>query len=169
MRRAAVIAIGAALIVSAGALAVVAVRGAEPAATVGDRTSEVAATLRCPVCRNLSVEDSLSIVARQMRATIAERLRAGQTPEKIRDFFVSRFGPSILLTPRGGGVDLLAWILPVLIVGAGLVLLAGAVTRWTRGRGSARAGASADEAPIDPAERLRLEREVRDVEEPGWA
>jgi cytochrome c-type biogenesis protein CcmH len=162
-----VVAIAAALLATAGALAFVAVRGPEPARGIRQQTREVASTLRCPVCRDLSVEDSPSLVARQMRATIARRLRAGRSPDEIRDYFVSRFGSSVLLTPQGAGIDLLAWLIPVLLIAAGLMLVGGAVRTWSRrGNGAERA---ASEPSLDPLDRIRLDEELRDIEEPGWA
>ena len=56
--------------------------------TADDRVHEIAAGLRCPVCQNLSVADSPSRLAGEMRAEIADKLAAGQTPEQIRAFFV---------------------------------------------------------------------------------
>ena len=47
------------------------------------RMLDIASGLRCPVCQNLSVADSTSELARDMRALIVDQLRAGKTPEEI--------------------------------------------------------------------------------------
>ncbi|MFN2543351.1 MAG: cytochrome c-type biogenesis protein CcmH [Actinomycetota bacterium] len=164
MRRAAAVILAGALLAAGAALGFAAVRGPAAARNMDDRVHGVASTLRCPVCHDLSVADSPSLVARQMRETIARRLRAGQSPGEIRDFFVSRFGPTVLLTPQGGGAGLAAWIFPVLLSLGGLAVLGMTVVRWSR-PGSLGAG----EPPISPEERSRLERELAEVEEPGWA
>ena len=81
-----------AVVLAAVALAVGLSRGGPGPPTLQERVQAVAADLRCPVCQNLSVADSPSELAQQMRAEIAARLRAGQAPDAIRQFFVSRYG-----------------------------------------------------------------------------
>src|SRR2546430_17022929 len=76
------------------------------------RVDRIASGLRCPVCQDLSAADSPSPIAQAMREEIARRLRAGQDPGAIRDYFVSRYGAWILLSPRFGGLNVVAWLLP---------------------------------------------------------
>ena len=45
---------------------------AAPALDIEDRTREVATELRCVVCQNLSVADSPSEMAQQMRAVVRD-------------------------------------------------------------------------------------------------
>jgi cytochrome c-type biogenesis protein CcmH len=87
--------------------------------TADDRVHEIAAGLRCPVCQNLSVADSPSRLAGEMRAEIADKLAAGQTPEQIRAFFVDRYGEWVLLAPTKEGLNLLPWAVPIVGVLAG--------------------------------------------------
>ena len=109
----------------AGAVAVVVIAALvaggsdDGARTADDRVQEVAAGLRCPVCQNLSVADSPSRLAGEMRAEIEAKLDAGQTPEQIRAFFVDRYGEWVLLAPTKRGLNLLPWAVPVVGVLAG--------------------------------------------------
>jgi cytochrome c-type biogenesis protein CcmH len=142
--RALTIVLTAALVIAGAALLAVAVRGTPPPATPQQRADAVGATLRCPACEDLSVVDSPSAIAREIRSDIARRLRAGQSSEAIRAFYVDRYGPWILLSPPRSGVTLFAWLLPALLLAGGLVLLVVSVRRWTR-----REGAHAGDRPAD--------------------
>jgi cytochrome c-type biogenesis protein CcmH len=95
------------------------------------RTTAVALTLRCPVCQGESIQDSPSELARQMRAVVRDRLRAGNTPDEVRAYFVSKYGEWILLEPTMKGLNILLYVTPVLLVVGGLVLVAVLVRRWT--------------------------------------
>jgi cytochrome c-type biogenesis protein CcmH len=95
------------------------------------RTSAIAATLRCPVCQGESIQDSPASLAREMRAVVKDRLRAGETPEQIKAYFVGRYGEWILLEPTTKGLNLALYILPVALVLGGLTLVVVLVRRWT--------------------------------------
>jgi len=105
------------------------------------RTAEISSHLRCPVCQGLSIQDSPSALAQQMRAIVRDQLRAGKTPQEIRTYFVSRYGEWILLEPRPAGFNLTVYVVPILAIVGGLVLIIVAVRRWTLPvhRGRARA------------------------------
>jgi cytochrome c-type biogenesis protein CcmH len=149
-----------AFVATGTALGVVAARGPSPPSSMDDRVRQVAQTLRCPVCVDLSVADSPSLAARQMRGTIRRLLHRGRSSEEIRDYFLARFGPTILLTPRGDGIDLVAWIAPALLVALGLGLLALTLRRWSR-----TDPAAAPTHGIAQADRELLDRELRGDDE----
>ncbi len=96
------------------------------------RTSAIAAELRCPVCQGVSIQDSPSELALQMRGVVRDQLRAGGTPEQVKAYFVSKYGEWILLEPRPRGVNLLVYALPAAVVFGGLGVIFFAVRRWTR-------------------------------------
>jgi cytochrome c-type biogenesis protein CcmH len=124
-----------------------------------EEVHHIAMELRCPVCQNLSVADSPSEMAKEMRGLIRERLEQGQTREEVMAYFVGKYGEWILLSPRATGFNLLVWILPFAAILAGLVGVLLVVRRW-----SARARAlpvAATPAAPDPA---YLERVRRDLE-----
>ena len=95
------------------------------------QTTAVASTLRCPVCQGESIQDSPSDLARQMRIVVRDKLRAGNTPEQVRAYFVSRYGEWILLDPAMKGLNVVLYVIPVLLVVGGLALVAILVRRWT--------------------------------------
>jgi cytochrome c-type biogenesis protein CcmH len=145
-------------LVTAAALLVAAMSpaAAQQAVPVGDEVvHEVAVRLRCVVCQNLSVADSPSEMAGQMRTIIRERLAAGESPQDVQRYFVERYGEWILLEPPRRGFNLVVWLVPLAVVVAGLASVAMLVRRWTRAR---RGDAAIRD--VDPAMRERIRREL---------
>jgi cytochrome c-type biogenesis protein CcmH len=129
----------------------------QPARHVNDELAyEIGSQLRCVVCQNLSVADSPSEMAGQMRALIRERLAAGDTREQVMRYFEDRYGQWVLLAPKPEGFNLLVWVAPIVAVIAGVVILAVLMRRWTR---HAAAG-GVPETAVDPAMRERIRREM---------
>lgn len=95
-----------------------------------DRTVSIAAELRCPVCQGLSVADSNSQTARDIRADISQRIADGHTDAEIRQAYVDRYGEWILLRPQARGFGTLVWGLPVAATAAAAAALAIAARRW---------------------------------------
>jgi len=94
---------------------------AAPAPDLEERTRAIASELRCVVCQNLSVADSPSEMAQQMRAIVREQVQAGKTAEQIQDFFVSKYGEWVLLKPKTTGISALLWILPYVVLVIGVI------------------------------------------------
>ena len=143
------------------AVAALAALGAAPPgrAVTEDQVREVAANLRCVVCQSLSVADSPSETANQMRAIVRERLAAGETPEQVTAYFVEKYGTWILLAPPRRGFDLLVWVVPFMALGLGLGLAILAMRRWRR-----RSAAAAPPAAVDDATRARIRREMAELD-----
>ena len=89
------------------------------------RTSAVAAQLRCPVCQGLSVKDSTSETARQMRDLVAQRVREGKTNAEIEAEFRAAYGDWIFLSPPFASWTGVVWLVPVAALAAGLALVTG--------------------------------------------
>jgi cytochrome c-type biogenesis protein CcmH len=105
---------------------------AGPPATAEDRMLAIAETIKCPTCRSQSTADSDAPASQEIRAEILRRIDQGQTDDDIRDYFASRFGEQILLTPSSSGTAGLVWILPIVgVVGAAAGLVV-AFARWRR-------------------------------------
>ena len=77
------------------------------------RTNELAALLRCPVCQGLSVADSPSEMAVNMKAQVKELLARGYTEEQILQYFELSYGQFVLLKPKFEGMSSLVWVIPV--------------------------------------------------------
>jgi cytochrome c-type biogenesis protein CcmH len=83
------------------------------------RTHEVASLLRCPVCQGMSVADSPSTVALDMKQHVRELLARGYTQDQILNYFEGSYGEFVRLKPQNPFV----WILPVVVLLVGAVLV----------------------------------------------
>ena len=92
----------------------------------------IASGLRCPVCRGQSIQDSEAPLAGEMRELIREKLRNGESPQQIRQYFLSKYGEWILLQPEAHGFNLAVYVLPILGLLLGGAALFLAARRWTQ-------------------------------------
>lgn len=98
--------------------------------TATERAHALAETIRCPVCKSQSAAESETVAAAAVRAEIDRRIADGETDAQIRDFFASRYGQEILLTPTASGITGLVWILPVVALVLAVAGLVVAFRRW---------------------------------------
>jgi cytochrome c-type biogenesis protein CcmH len=122
-----------------------------------EQVQAIASQLRCVVCQNLSVADSPSDMARQMRDLIRERLAAGDTPEEVETYFVQRYGEWVLLAPPARGLNLLLWLAPFGAVAGGLAVVLTLARRWRRPPAAAERAA---EPAVGPGDRERIAAEL---------
>ncbi|MGZ9810029.1 cytochrome c-type biogenesis protein [Pseudoroseicyclus sp. H15] len=117
------------------------------------RARDISAGLRCPVCRNESIDESNADIARTLRLIVRERLVAGDSDEEVVRFITDRFGEYVLLRPDNSGANLVLWL------GGPLMLLAaGGIGFVTIRR---RAGAPEAEA-LSESEEARLAELMRE-------
>jgi cytochrome c-type biogenesis protein CcmH len=107
-------------------------------------TRSVAAQLRCPVCQGLSLADSPSELALEMKDVVRGQLAAGRTPDEVKAYFVAKYGEWILLEPPRRGVNLLAYALPAVALAGGLGVIWLALRKWTGG------GPTPEEPTLEP-------------------
>ena len=93
------------------------------AGVLHQRTQETAALLRCPVCQGLSIADSPSEMAVNMKGQVRDLLARGYTQEQILRWFEHSYGQFVLLKPKFNGLAAAVWILPLLAVVGGLVIV----------------------------------------------
>ncbi len=76
----------------------------------------IAGELRCPTCTGLSVLDSDAEFSNKIKDIVKEKLKEGKNKDQILEFFVGRYGPWILREPPKEGLNLLAWLIPLLVI-----------------------------------------------------
>lgn len=95
------------------------------------QTTALASELRCPVCQGLSIQDSPSELALDMRDVIRDQLRSGKSPGEVRQYFLDKYGEWILLEPKPEGFNLVVYLLPVAALLIGLAIVWRTVRRFT--------------------------------------
>ena len=129
-----------------GALAIGTFGGTPP--SDAQRAQALERTIRCPQCSSQSVAQSETPSSKGVKVVIADRIKAGNSDEEIRDFVASRYGRDVLLDPAGKGFGALVWGLPV----AGAVIaVAALVLRFRDWRPAPETVTEADRDLVDEA------------------
>jgi len=79
--------------------------------------------LRCLVCQGQSIADSDAELAGDMRALVRQRIAAGEKPEEVRAWLTERYGDWVSYRPPVEPLTWPLWIAPLLLLGAGSLLL----------------------------------------------
>jgi cytochrome c-type biogenesis protein CcmH/NrfF len=95
-------------------------------------------------------------------AMIRDGISDGKSDKAILDGMVARYGAVVLAAPTKEGFNLLAWIAPFLVLGAGILGTVLLVRRWTIGHPQT-AGGFQEQVIEDPEERERRERIRRET------
>ena len=86
------------------------------------RAQQINKSVMCPVCPGESIDQSQHPLAVQMRAAVDEKLDEGWSDARVKEFFVERYGPLVLMETPVEGAHLAACIVPPM--GAVLALAA---------------------------------------------
>ena len=96
-----------------------------------EKARQVASELRCPVCQGNSIQDSPSELAQEMKGVVRDQLASGKSPDEVKAYFVAKYGEWILLEPKASGFNLVAYLLPVVMIAVGGLVIWRAVAKWT--------------------------------------
>ena len=96
------------------------------------RYDRIIEEVRCLKCQNQSIRDSNAFLAADLRREIRRMLDEGRSDAEIYDFLVQRYGEFALYRPRFGGMTLILWIAPALLLLGGALLIARVVRRRMR-------------------------------------
>ncbi|GAC1435539.1 MAG: cytochrome c-type biogenesis protein CcmH [Thermoanaerobaculia bacterium] len=108
------------------------------------QTARVASLLRCPVCQGMSIADSPSEMAVNMKRQVHELLARGYTEDQILESFEHSYGQFVLLKPKFQGMNALVWMLPIVILAVGVVIVISKMKKLEHRLDSAAA------EPVDP-------------------
>lgn len=141
------------VLLAAGPVSSLAQQPSDSVAALEALTSQVAAELRCPVCQGLSIQDSPTELALEMRAVIRDQLAEGRSPEEVKEYFVSKYGEWILMEPKAEGFNLAVYVLPVVGLIAGATFVFFTARKWVRQGGAAEL---AEEEAAEEEARARI-------------
>lgn len=126
------------------------------------RARKIDGRLMAPCCMANTVAEHNSGPSFEMRREIREMLAAGKSEQEILDHYVAVHGDLILAAPPSRGFNLVAYLLPVLLLLVGVVSMLVVVRRWSRA--PAPELPTPDLAPLDPEDAERLRRAVQEYD-----
>ncbi len=103
---------------------VLAACASDPPPSLEEQAQSIDRTLICPVCPGETIDQAQVELAKQMRAVVREKLAEGMTRGEVLQFFVDRYGESVLAAPPKEGFNLIAWVVPIVAVLLGVVAVA---------------------------------------------
>lgn len=69
--------------------------------------------LRCPTCQNQSLADSDAVMAKSLRQSTYEQVKAGNSDDEIIAFMTDRYGDFISYKPRVNEYTVWLWLIPL--------------------------------------------------------
>ncbi len=130
-----------------------------PAMASALSVSEVARDLRCPTC-NSPLDVSNAPAAIDMKRFISQRIDAGWDKQRIIDALVDDFGEGVLSTPPKKGFNLVAWVVPIVVLLLGVLAVPFITRAWARRRSD-----TDPEGPdLSPEDAARVEQELRQLD-----
>jgi cytochrome c-type biogenesis protein CcmH/NrfF len=133
----------------------------KPKTTLLDVENEV----MCPVCGTPLDLATDAPLANKERALIRRLIARGYSKEQIKRRLVQEFGPGVLALPPKHGFDLAAYLVPIMVGLAGLILLILLALRWRRRApqlvpATGMGGVSVKTKRIEPADASRLDEDL---------
>ncbi len=120
-----------------------------------DEVNAIARQLFCPVCENTPLDVCPTQACAQWRELIREKLAAGWSEQRIKDYFVEQYGARVIGVPPAQGLNWLVYLLPPVAV------LAGAYILYRAFRSNRETPAAATVAPPASEYVSRLEEELK--------
>lgn len=85
--------------------------------------NKISKELRCTVCQNQSIFDSMAPIALDLRREVYRQVRSGHSETEIIEFVVGQYGKDILYTPPIEANTSLLWLGPLLMLLLGSIML----------------------------------------------
>jgi len=120
--------------------------------------AELENEVMCTVCHQL-LSQSQSAFADGVRKQIQDKHDLGWSKQRTLDWLVQQYGEEVLAAPPKHGFDLLAWVIPAVVLVGGAGIAAALAMSWSRGRRPPPPPSSPADAAMDARIDADLERD----------
>ena len=146
-------------------IATVSAQGSTP---TDDEVNAIARQLYCPVCENTPLDVCPTDACKEWREEIRSMLAEGKSEAEIKQHFVEYYGARVLSEPPRVGFNWLVYVVPPIVIVAGIFVLFRAFRAWSQPAASSPPGgteAGADEDDASPSSDdeyiARMEEELK--------
>lgn len=127
-----------------------------------NEVNAIAKDLFCPVCENTPLDVCPTDACKEWREEIRAMLADGKTEAEIKQHFVDYYGARVLSEPPRTGLNWLLYVLPPLIIVAGVFVLFRALRAWSQASETVAIVDEEDELPPSDDEYIaRMEEELK--------
>ena len=117
------------LVLSTLTVATVSAQGTTP---TDDDVNAIARQLFCPVCENTPLDVCPTQACKEWREEIRSMLADGKSEAEIKQYFVDYYGARVLAEPPRTGFNWLVYVVPPIVIVAGIFVLFRALRAWTQ-------------------------------------
>jgi cytochrome c-type biogenesis protein CcmH len=117
------------LVLSTLTVATVSAQGSTP---TDDDVNAIAKQLFCPVCENTPLDVCPTQACKEWREEIRSMLADGKSEAEIKQYFVDYYGARVLAEPPRSGFNWLVYVVPPIVIVAGIFVLFRALRAWTQ-------------------------------------
>jgi len=86
----------------------------------------------CGTCPRRPLDECTCGYAQQQRDRIKSMLASGQMPQAVIDAFIGDFGKEVLSKPPAEGFNLVAWIMPPIVLLIGFLVVKNVLRSWSK-------------------------------------
>jgi len=135
---------------------------AQDSTPTDDEVNAIAKDLFCPVCENTPLDVCPTDACKEWREEIRGMLADGKSEVEIKQHFVDYYGARVLSEPPRTGFNWLIYVVPPIIIVAGIFVLFRAFRAWSQpSETETDMDEEVDAAHVDDDSIARMEEELK--------
>jgi len=135
---------------------------AQDSTPTDDEVNAIAKDLFCPVCENTPLDVCPTDACKEWRKEIRGMLADGKSEAEIKQHFVDYYGARVLSEPPRTGFNWLIYVVPPIIIVAGVFVLFRAFRAWSQpSETETDIDEEVDAADVDDDYIARMEEELK--------